>query len=690
MKRTRSNRLRAWIIYIVAAFQVSTPLLPVAGITYAQETTPTETIAEPCVAPDTVTRPTGSSGHTYAWNCDTQLWESPYFTWNPNTYVTTPKYAPQHTFNASTNLWEVREWQYVASTGWFEFRITSVYAPAPPPQQSTIENTGPDSSNTIENADGSITNTGPNSSNTISGDGTGGSGTINGTGPDSDNTISLDGDTQTAVDLDVDMTINNSLDSTAISGNASVLQNTLGGDATSGDALAMANILNMLQSTWGWDGGLPELYTANIQGDYFGDILIDPSLLTGTTSSTGCGCGDLTVNATTDATINNDVDLLAQSGDATVSMNTTGGNATTGDATALVNIVNMINSSITSGESFLGVLNINGNLNGDVLVAQDVIDELLAANVPTTDLSLCNCGDVLAEFTDNQTISNNIVTTASSGDATVGYNTSAGDATSGDAQTSVTVFNVTGRTVVGQNALLVFVNVMGEWIGFLVDAPSGSTAAMYGGDITENSLYQQSGDTEYDVETNATINNNINVAAHSGDADVSYNTRGGNATSGDADASANVSNIVNSNFSLGGWFGVLFINILGDWFGSFGVDTAYGNLPASPSGTMSSSSGGTLGTSAGAGAGSTASVRRPKPGSVRVFTAAVESDKDGNMVLARVDEEIPPTVSTGETLASEPSTDWSDALIGWLLIAVGGTMILYFFRYRTDGIMARG
>lgn len=681
MKRTRSSLFKAFMIYLIAALQLFGMTAP---ILHAQETTE----PAPCVMPSGINQPTGSAAQTYTWNCDTLLFENAYYTWNPNTSVATPKFAPQHTFNEARGLWEVREWLFIPPSNSYELRVTATYAPAPEPaaetQSATIDNTGPDSTNTMTNSNGSIQNTGPNSTNTINES----SGTINNTGPDSLNTIDSDPDgSQADIDLDVDMTVNNDVDSTAKSGDASVLQNTLGGDATTGDALAMANILNMLQSTWGLGGNLPDLYTATIQGDYFGDIMIDPSLLSGATSP-GCGC-DLDVNASVDATINNNVNLLAQSGDATVNGNTTAGDARTGDATALANIVNLINSSIVSGQSFLGVLNISGNLNGDVLVAQDVIDELLAANVPTTELSLCDC-DVLADFEDNQTVRNTINTTASSGDATVANNTTAGNATSGNAQTSVTVFNVTGRTIVGSNALLVFVNVLGEWVGFLVDAPSGTTAAMYGGDITQNSL---GGNAEYDVDTNATINNNVNVAAHSGDARVSMNTHGGDATSGDADAAANVSNVINSNFSLSGWFGLLFINILGDWFGSFGVDTLFGdpapaitNTPAVQTAQSHSAPASTLGRAAAA--------AKARESVVRVYGITTTEDEEGQIMAATASEITPPADTAAANVPIEEIAPFSGVgqpsnNASWLLLAAIALTAIYFFRGSLLGLFGR-
>src|SRR5690606_14293919 len=109
------------------------------------------------------------------------------------------------------------------------------------------------------------------------------------------------------------------------------------------------------------------------------------------------------------------------------------------------------------------------------------------------------------------------------------------------------------------------------------DAPSGATAAMLGSGVTQN-MQTGYGEADFDIDTSATIRNNVNVTAVSGDAEVSNNTRAGNTTTGDAYAAANVSNITGSHFGFSGWFGLLFINVFGDWRGSFGTDTMYGGM----------------------------------------------------------------------------------------------------------------
>ncbi|HEU4830949.1 MAG TPA: hypothetical protein VFS65_02125, partial [Candidatus Saccharimonadales bacterium] len=178
---------------------------------------------------------------------------------------------------------------------------------------------------------------------------------------------------------------------------------------------------------------------------------------------------------------------------------------------------------------------------------------------------------------DTQTIVNNIALAAESGSAAVLGNTRAGSATTGDANTNIVIFNLSGHQIVASNSLLVFVNVLGTWVGVIVDAPVGATSAAIGNEVTNSVV--NAPDLTLKSQTNSQIVNTINLSSKSGDATVAGNTAAGSATTGQATASANVANIAGSQLSMSGWFGVLFINVFGSWYGSFGIDTSYGNQP---------------------------------------------------------------------------------------------------------------
>ncbi len=372
-------------------------------------------------------------------------------------------------------------------------------------------------------------------------------------------------------------TVQNGLDSQAETGDATVHHNTTGGNATTGNADVMATILNILSSVTNWNGAALNTFIQDIDGDVFGDLTIDPRVMSNANYVAKKPADSLVDSFDTDSRITNDINLSATTGNAGVHHNTTGGNATSGDANVLLNLINIINSWAAANQSFLGMININGNLNGDILLPQEFLQQLLASNGGSS----APTGNVAIDTDTTMGIQNNINLEAQTGEASVHHNGQAGNATTGDALTKMTILNLTNRQIIGSDAILVFVNVLGNWVGMIVNAPQGTTAAALG-NATTNTGYGTQGDVDLTGETNAQIVNNINLSARSGDAEVHHNSTAGDATTGDATTSLNLINIINSQLSFSDWFGILFINVFGNWNGSFGVDTAAGETPVIP------------------------------------------------------------------------------------------------------------
>ena len=369
---------------------------------------------------------------------------------------------------------------------------------------------------------------------------------------------------------ETNVTAENNLTSEAASGDSAVTKNTAGGNATTGDAAAMATLLNIVNSsvTTG-DNQKIATFTQDIMGDVKGDIVLYPMLLKAMLEAQAGGDKSPTIDVKNNFEINNNVGLSAKSGNADVTNNTAAGDASTGSAMAVANVVNILNSMIATQESFIGTINIYGNLEGDILIAPDFIPQMIANNketqLPNSQLSVKNSTDII----------NNISAVAESGAAAVFGNTSAGGAATGKADTGVVIFNLTGHEIVAKNSLLVFVNVLGKWVGVIVDAPVGATSALIGNGVTKNETYAP--DLRVNADSNHGITNTISVNAKSGDATVSGNTMAGGATTGAAVAMANIANISGSQFGVSDWFGVLFINVFQNWYGDFGNDTPYGN-----------------------------------------------------------------------------------------------------------------
>lgn len=542
-------------------------LTGVSGVAFADATNP------PCVAPPDssygsgVHHPVGADAVAFTYQCSGPYageWTSAYYAYNPATRTESPLYSPDYAYDCDTQTWTMTTWTYSpVQQSYSESRVVPNTSPnlptgCPPPTPPSA----------------------PNSSSMVSSTGTG---STNGSGTTS--TATSTNTTDTA------LTMANGVTSLATSGNATVAGNTTAGSATTGDALTLTTIANLLQSTTNVLGPNTVLFSANINGDVNGDILLDPSTILSTgTDSTNNASNDLAITTldtnSTDAAIVNNIDTAARSGDASVSGNTTAGNATSGNAVAIVNLLNFLNSTVAAGQSFIGTININGDLNGDILLPPDVINQLLAStgsgsqNTVGTNLTT----NATATNTTSQSINNNILASAASGDASVTDNTTAGDALTGSAGTNITLLNLTGSNTVGKNDLLVFVNVLGQWVGMIVNAPAGTSAAELGGGITNSGTGSANAvngvatdNSSTSNTTDQSITNTVQITAQSGDANVYHNTTAGNAITGNAYAAVNILNMADSNLSLSDWFGVLFINVFGIWNGSFGINTAAGD-----------------------------------------------------------------------------------------------------------------
>ncbi len=552
-----------------------------------------------------IIQPTGASAATYHYNVATGLWENEYYTWSPVTKETTAKVAPEYTYNQQSGQWDSAVWGYHPSISNYELVTVSVTtppsgaithggppAPAPIPVLVVAQSTVPGSSSNLNSSPSPSASLIPSSAvNTAASVDVGADSKHVGLQSVASSTVAAPG---LAINTMGGVTLANTINSTALSGNAILIGNTTAGNATTGNASAVATIMNLLQSSTSLLGRGAALFTTDIQGDVTGDLLIDPAALVQPATAALTDLNNVTINSKQDGAIQNDINLSAASGNAGASDNRDVGNATTGTATAVANVLNLINSVVAANQSFLGVINIYGNFTGDILVPTDTLNALLAGNAASggeveSAAPASGVGNRSASTSDQQ-ITNNVDLAALSGNAVQSDNTHTGSATTGGALTKLTILNLTGHKVDAANSLLVFVNVLGTWVGVIMDAPTGTTAAVLtggddgsndNGDATadsQNMLVPSSGQqrsqyspTDAQTESNNYITNNITARAVSGDAMVSSNTRSGDATSGNASASANIFNLINSQFSLSHWFGVLFINVFGAWHGNFGA-----------------------------------------------------------------------------------------------------------------------
>lgn len=455
------------------------------------------------------------------------------------TTPTTSQPATTYTYDAATGHWNTNKWYYDAATGTYKAVAQPIVGVPPAVTSSSVSPTvitPPTGDVPASNQQAPATTTNNNN-----------------------------------------LATTNNIGSQATTGNATVAVNTKAADATTGDATSTATILNNVDSTLSIaNNQAAASFVTDVMGNVNGDILLQPMILKAVLENGVSTPTSETATITNTNNMTNNVNLGAISGNAGVVGNTTAGNAKSGTANTVANVVNIINSLVAANQSFVGTINIYGNLNGDILIAPDFITQLIASNGGDSNGKSFSAPSTTTITSNNlENIVNNVSLAAASGKAAVMDNTTAGNAISGNANTNVVIFNLSGHAVVASNSLLVFVNVLGKWVGVIVDAPIGSTSAAIGNGVTSDTVVPPNLTI---VNNNSNqITNNINLNSLSGNATVAANTLAGNAVSGNATSSANIANIANSQFGLTGWFGVLFINVFGNWEGSFGINTAAGN-----------------------------------------------------------------------------------------------------------------
>jgi hypothetical protein len=328
----------------------------------------------------------------------------------------------------------------------------------------------------------------------------------------------------------------------------------------SGQSVALANVLNMVNSNFVNSEGVvlfsnffETVFGAIDFRQYFGSMLgLGCSLVS-------CQGNDVVVNVDNDASIENEILVSATSGNNEI---TGAGNATieTGDAYAGLNLINVANTNLVDSNYLLVTLNAFQGVNGDIVFPSlSEFFSTLANGASTPEV---------IDIHNTAGVENDITVDANSGDNTAS-NINGGIIQTGNSQSSSNVFNQLNSSLVGGQSVSVVFRVHGNWAGEIFGAPDdlgwtvGDDGSIYlfdvGGASSDGSL------TMHGTST-AMIHNNVNVVALTGknaitDAETAV------ISTGNAYAGANVINVANANVIGRNWI-LAVINIFGDFNGN--------------------------------------------------------------------------------------------------------------------------
>lgn len=346
-----------------------------------------------------------------------------------------------------------------------------------------------------------------------------------------------------------------------------------------GDAIVTANLINLVNSNFvNSEGAIVflDFYDPSVGLiDFRNAQSTEPSTLC---SFLSCNGDETTVRITNDATIENTVYLIAQTGGNSVE-NSQYALINTGDAYANANIVNVANTNIIDSEYLLVILNSFAGLNGDI-----VFPSLTSYFEGSTDRS----GE--QTLANSATVENNVILNADTGQNMA--STSDGHSlTTGTAATGASIFNQINSNLSGNESVSILFRIGGSWAGEVYGLPKNAqwiqTANGYVLHIDPENTGSSNGvsDTNVYATNTSFIRNQVEVAALTGENQVT-GAKTALVSTGNAYAGANIVNIANSNIVGRNWL-MAVVNIFGDFKGdiSFGrPDVWVGALAQTPDG----------------------------------------------------------------------------------------------------------
>ena len=284
------------------------------------------------------------------------------------------------------------------------------------------------------------------------------------------------------------------------------------------------------------------------------------------------GGTDIEVESNNDAVVENNVTTTAETGENEAEGNEGDVIIDTGNAYATANVINVVNTNIFNSQGFIVFLNNFMNLRGDV----DLRDTgWFDAPEGSGDCGLYECQSISSTNITNDNsaeITNSVVVRSSTGENSINGSGNAGINT-GNAYAVANVVNIANTNIVDSNYLLLTFNNFGNWSGDLVFPAKSFFKKLFKG---MDDTTCDGGDLEVKNNNSAEIENNVETTAETGENEVESDEGTAIIETGNAGASANVINKVNTNILCDTSFAIVF-KIHGNWAGKvFGApDNVY-------------------------------------------------------------------------------------------------------------------
>lgn len=295
---------------------------------------------------------------------------------------------------------------------------------------------------------------------------------------------------------------------------------------------------------------------------------------TGTSTATGTpeDFDTFTFNATgtNDATVDNTGTTSAKTGENSATSSEGGAIVKTGEAAAVLNLANLVNTNVVNSSGFIHLLNKMMEVGASLDLRKLFFPDGMESDTATGTCSLMSCvsEDIVynVDQMNNATITNDALL-----EAVTGRNSASGDVAAietGDAYGAANILNVANTNIIDSNYLLLVLNALGALDGDLVFPAEDLFMAFFGKPNGMSRIEQQGEDsTLNDTNVNdALVNNDLDSNAESGQNQATTTIASSTVKTGNANAENNLINEINKNL-FGGDSLYIFIRIHGSWDG---------------------------------------------------------------------------------------------------------------------------
>lgn len=320
---------------------------------------------------------------------------------------------------------------------------------------------------------------------------------------------------------------------------------------STGNAVSVGNIVNLINNT-----SVESLVKVYLLNSVSGETTeLDLNNLWRLLESEQNGTGNTNpsfVNISNFAQVSNLLNVSANTGGNTIDGNNSVIN--TGNAYALANIINLVNTNFVGSRVFVGVLNIDASNLGDIILPNPESFTNNDTNYGLGEIQISNSANI------------NTITLAS---ANTGNNNMVGvnpELNTGNAVSVTNVSTTANLNLLNSSQMMLTINTLGNWSGEIYNwANAGAVQTGVGGMFVSNGQPVTVGNMDVNIFNIAQILNLVGVQANTGNNLIAGNNSSIN--TGNAYALANVSNLANINIIGSDWFYGM-INVIGDWKGN--------------------------------------------------------------------------------------------------------------------------